>query len=545
MDTTRRGLMHVLGGALALTVLAAGCTGRAAVTPSPTAPPSARPAANTSPAQTARPLRSGPAPKHIGCDAIVAGKPPTYPDPTLPPPPSPAISGGDAVAEQAITRALEALTGLSSYRFTVEVIGRELPTLQASTFDLAVKGKVDHSDGLAVDAVMGTRMREADGSAAITSGGQQIKAGGGYVWGTDNVSGDLEPMRDPAIEETLRLLTPEGSAERYVLPFATGYRRIGAERHAGIATQHYQASRKGEAAYARTMDFEGPLTADVWIAGDGDYLVGARVTGKASHVDPTTKNKVDDSFVLAFEVTNPNDPANTVTLPVPPVSDPPRPGHAPVDLMLTYDIAPAGGRMPTAADLDQIGVTLRTRLDVYDRPIKVDFIGLTQVVVTICGTTTPDADRRLASSRGALTLVPLPRDRYGSSSAPGPSPLPLVGSKIDATLPPIAPAARAGLTTAHVDPTTGKRGLAFYPENKTADAFRTYAANHRDEFVAVVLDGIVLATLPIDDRTAKAAFVFTGDYTEAESRNMASWLYKDPIPFELQLIEDVEVPAST
>lgn len=489
-------------------------------------------------------MRSGPTPKDIGCDAIIAAKPQAYPDPSLPPPPRPTIGGGDAAAGRAITRAADALEGLTSYRFSVEVIGRDLPTLQASTLDWAVEGKVDRSDGLAIDAVMGSRMREADGSAAITSGGQQFKAGDGYVWSTDNVSDDLQPMRDPAIQETVQLLTPEGSATRYVVPFAAGYRRVGAERHAGVATQHYQASQRGETAYARTLDFEGPLTADVWIAGDGGYLVGARVTGKASHVDPTTNNKVDDSFVLAFEVSHANDAANAVTLPVPPVPDPPRPGHAPVDLMLTYDVASAGARMPTAVDLDQIGVTLRTRLDVSKRPIKVDVVGLTQVVVTICGTTTPDADRRLTAAQGALEVVPLPKDRYGTSSGPGPSPLPPVGSEIDPALTPIAPAARAGLTTAYVDPTTGKRGLAFYPENKTADAFRTYAANHRDEFVAVVLDGIVLATMPIDARTAKAAFVFTGDYTEAESRNLASSLYTEPIPFELQLIEDVEIPAT-
>jgi len=543
MDTTRRGLTYVVYVALSVSVIAAACTGRSPVTPSAAASPSARPAANALPTQTARPMRSGPAPKDFGCDAIVAAKPEHYPDPTLPPAPTPTISGGDAAAAQAIARAVDRLAGLTSYRFSVEVTGRDLPTLQASTFDFAVEGTLDRSNGLAIDAVMGSRMREADGSAAISSGGQQLKVGGGYVWGTDNVSGDLEPMRDAAIGENVQLLTPEGSAARYVLPFAAGYRRIGAERHGGVATQHYQASRSGEAAYERTMDFDGPLTADVWIASDGGYLVGARVTGNVSHIDPTTKHTVDDGFSLAFEVSDANDPANTVTLPATPVPDPPRARHGPVDLLLTYDIAPSGGRMPTAADLDQIGVTLRTRLDVYDRPVKVDFVGLTQVVVTICGTTTPDADRRLTSSQGALTIVPLPRDRFGTSTAPGPSPLPSAGSKIDATLKPIAPAARAGLTTAHVDPKTGKRGLAFYPDNKTADAFRAYAANHRDEFVAVVLDGIVLATLPIDARTAKAAFVFTGDYTEAESRDLASSLYKDPMTFELQLIEDVEMPA--
>ncbi len=70
-----------------------------------------------------------------------------------------------------------------------------------------------------------------------------------------------------------------------------------------------------------------------------------------------------------------------------------------------------------------------------------------------------------------------------------------------------------------------------------------YAAAHLDEFVAVVLDGTVVATIPIDARTAKGNFVFTGDYTEAETRLLASYLYRDPILYELQPIEDVEIPT--
>jgi preprotein translocase subunit SecD len=120
-----------------------------------------------------------------------------------------------------------------------------------------------------------------------------------------------------------------------------------------------------------------------------------------------------------------------------------------------------------------------------------------------------------------------------------------MGSQIDATLAPIAPASGLGLTTAHVDPTSGQRGLAFRLGNQACDAFTAYAATHPDEFVAVVLDGTILATLPIDERMARCHFVFTGDYTEAESHNLASYLYRDPIAFELEPTDDVEIPAQT
>jgi preprotein translocase subunit SecD len=363
------------------------------------------------------------------------------------------------------------------------------------------------------------------------------------VWEIDNVSEVLEPSRSSGIFEKVTLVTPEGSAARFVIPFAAGYRRVGAERYEGVATIHYRATAKGVAAYSKILEFKGPLSADVWVAADGGHLVAARVSGKASHKDATTGIVVDDSFTVAFEVSHPNDPANVVTLPVAPKPDPPRPTKAPVDLQLTLRVLPNAGRAPTAAELDEIGVALRTRLNVYERPVKVDISGVDRVVVTVCRTTTPDEDRRLATTAGALTVVPLPRDRFGTVASPGPEALPAVGSTIDPALQPVAPASGLGLTTAHVDPTTGQRGLAFYLSNTVAETFRSYAAGHRGEFVAIVLDGSVLATLPIDDRTAKGNFVFTGDYTEAESRNLASYLYRDPIPYELRLIEDIEIPA--
>jgi hypothetical protein len=533
-------------------IVVAACTSQPTGTPSPaqsgassTAPSSATKASPSPAASASRPTRPGPLPQDVGCADIIANKPPAYPDATIPPGPVVRIAGGDAAVAAAITRAADELAGLRSYRFTVDVVGRDITTLGPSTLDFAVEGTIDRSADFAIDAVMGSRMREPDGSAAISSGGEGLKAGHGYLWGTDNVSGDPEPVRDGSTMALIGLVTPEGNAVRYVTPFAAGYRRVGVQRHAGVATQHYQATAKGKAAYAKTLQFDGSLTADVWIAANGGHLVGARVSGTAGHVDPSTKNTVDDGFTLAFEVTRPNDPDNVVSLPATPVPDPVRPAVAPVDLELFYQIMPTDGKVPTLEDAQAIGVALRTRLDISNRPVRVDVLGASRLIVTVCGTTDPEGDRRLITSGGALTVVPLPKDRFGTASDPGPESLPPVGGRIDPSLAPIAPASGLGLTTAHVDPTTGQRGLAFRLGNQASEAFMTYAAAHQSEFVAVVLDGTVLATLPIDERTAKGNFVFTGDYTEAESHNLASFLYRDPITFVLGPTDDVEIPAQT
>jgi preprotein translocase subunit SecD len=205
---------------------------------------------------------------------------------------------------------------------------------------------------------------------------------------------------------------------------------------------------------------------------------------------------------------------------------------------------PSNGVSPTSADLDAIGVALRTRLDISNRPVKVDIVGPDRIVVTVCGTKQPDADRRLIAAGGALTVVALPVDAYGTTQHAGAKAPPPVGSPIDPALTPVAPAARLGLTTAHVDPTTGKRGLAFVLSNQAEDTFRAYAKAHPHEYIAIVLDGTVLATLPIEGATAEGRFVFTGDYTEGESHLLARYLYEDPIRFELRPTSDTAVPSS-
>ena len=94
------------------------------------------------------------------------------------------------------------------------------------------------------------------------------------------------------------------------------------------------------------------------------YLAAARIAGQGKQRDATSGVEYDDAFLLAFDVSKANDPANVVQLPVLPVPDPVRPSHAPVDLRLEYQVLPAGGVHPTPQDLDAIGVAIRVRLDV-------------------------------------------------------------------------------------------------------------------------------------------------------------------------------------
>jgi hypothetical protein len=453
------------------------------------------------------------------------------------------MTNPDRASEAAFEKAVGALADLRSFRFTADVVGLDARTLAPTTIDFGVRGTVSHESGLAMDAVIGTRMREPDGSAAV-SGGSQLLAGNGWIWMTDNVSGVLEPSPVAAVGDVFSILAPEGLAVRVLMPFAGGYTRAGSERHGGVATVHYRTSRAGAAAYRSTFQYPGKITGDVWVASEGGHLVGARIEGTASRVDPSTGADIEIPLIVGIEITDPDSAANVIKLPVSPVPDPVRRSGPPVDMQLKYRVLPAIGRVPRAAEIDDMTVTLRVRLNVSNRRIRVDVAEPDRIVVTICHTTNPDADRHLVEQRGALTVVPLPATEYGTTIRPGPRPLPTVGATIDQALEPVAPAARVGLSRTHVDPTNGRRGVTFAVGNDASTKVRTYAAGHRDEYIALVLDGVVLAVLPIDDNVAKGHFAFTGDYTEAEARLLAGMLYRDPLPFELEKTADVEVASS-
>jgi hypothetical protein len=501
--------------------------------PSTTTQPSAPP--------SSRPPEPSPTFVDLGCAALVETPPPLPLEPSTPPIQDPTIRGKDVGAIEAITRAAERLAALDSYRFSVGVLGRDVVALEWSPLDFALRGTLTRSNGLAIDALIGTRLRESNGTDASVSSSSQLVLGDGYIWELDNVSQVLEPMPVGSLEAAILPLLPDGLAARVVVPFAGGYERVGEERRDGIETVHYRASKEGAAAYSTALHFGGDLAADLWIASGDGHVTAVRIEGSENHVDEATGATIEDWVLIEFSVTQANDATNVVDLPARPVPDPVRPSGPPVDLQLEYRVmSPAG----IPVDLHAIGVTLRTRLDVSARPTDVTVIAPDRLVVTVCDTTHPDEDLALIAAIGAVTVVPLPADDYGSSSKPGRLARPAVGSTIDPALDPIAPPAAMGLTSPHVDPVTGHRGVAFHPRNADADALRAYAEKHLGEYVAVVLDGNVLAVIPIDERVATGRIAFTGDYTEAESRRFARNLYREPLPFPLELVHEVKVPAS-
>jgi hypothetical protein len=525
-----------------------GCTPtvRAPESSPPSASPGSTPTrAASSPAPTVAPSRTprtnpGISAAALGCEVRKEPRSTSAPPPLgqAAPIPQPRIDDPDAAAGRAIRQAIDALDKLGSYRFSTSVTGRNFFDIsQATTFDFGMQAKLTQRGRLALDGILGSRIREPDGSAA-TSGGWQVLMGDGWAWGMDNVSGVLEPISLERFGPLLDL-APAPMLRRHVLPFAAGFRPVGDERHAGIATTHYRATQATAAEYATLAKLGGKLRADVWIAKAGGWLAGATITGTA----PAPGNpKFTDILDLRVAVEHVDDPADVIKLPAAPVPDPIRPVGPEVHLRLSFRSEVPHGQRPDAKEIDQMGVTLRVRLDVYDRQVDVETLPDGRIVATICFTTEPEEDQRLAQMTGALTVVPLPPGPYGTAAHSGPTALPAPGERIDPSLEPIAPAGEAH-TVSHVDPVTGRRGVAFRLDNKAGDVYREWAKAHADEYVALVFDGVVLGTQAVRDQVADGSFAFTGDYTRAEAERLRDQLRQPPLAYPLVLVDAIEVPV--
>jgi hypothetical protein len=336
---------------------------------------------------------------------------------------------------------------------------------------------------------------------------------------------------------------PDAIAERAIKPFAGGFVRANDEERNGVSAVRYDLTESGRAAYAAATALKGQINGSVWIAKSGGYLVSASIKGEGDPVPQPSGGSWQDGFTLQLDITRANDPLNVVEAPVLPQPDATTPAGNPVDLRLEFDVLPAGATAPTAEDAAQIANSMRRRLDTDHRPIWVEENG-TRLTVIDCRTTTADGDRQLAVTPGLLSVVPLPPGDFGTLPAPGPTGLPVAGASIDPNLIALPYPGRAGSIHPHVDPSTGRRGLALTLDNRAANGFREWSAAHTNEFFAVVLDGSILSVLSVEGRSAEGRFVFTGPYTSEDVAQLVRELESTPLAFPLKLVKESRGPAA-
>ena len=212
-----------------------------------------------------------------------------------------------------------------------------------------------------------------------------------------------------------------------------------------------------------------------------------------------------------------------------------------------YQALPKDGRTPGVSDLATIRDIIERRVNSTGvaEPI-VQTQGGDRVVVELPGVSDPEAIRRLVGQTGRLDFVPLPRERYGTSSAPGPNQA-VEGQPLPTQELPLF----SGDQIESSNPTTdqqGQRAVGFVLRGEGARLFSDYTTNHLDEFFAIVLDGVVVSAPRIESPITTGQGIITGGgfggFPAAEMNNLVTILRYGSLPFPVQELSNEQVSAT-
>jgi protein-export membrane protein SecD len=205
-------------------------------------------------------------------------------------------------------------------------------------------------------------------------------------------------------------------------------------------------------------------------------------------------------------------------------------------LQVEYQALPAGGKSPDAAAMGTIKQIVENRINttgVVEPVIQTQ--GTDRIVVELPGVNHPDPIRKLLGQTGRLDFVPLPPERYGSGSAPGPNvatqgqPLPteetalFSGDQVDQAF-------------ASQD-SNGARAVGFRLKSEGGKLFGDYTTANVNNFFAIVLDGSVVSAPVIQSAITGGEGIITGGtggFTVTEMNNLVTVLAYGSLPFPLQ-----------
>ena len=205
-------------------------------------------------------------------------------------------------------------------------------------------------------------------------------------------------------------------------------------------------------------------------------------------------------------------------------------------LQVEYQALPAGGRSPDAAAMATIRQIVENRVNAQGvaEPVVLTQ-GTDRIVVELPGVDDPDQIRRLLGQTGRLDFVPLPPERYGTGSAPGPNqavegrPLPteevalFSGDQVD----------QAFATQDEM----GRRAVGFRLRSDGARLFGDYTTANVNNFFAIVLDGIVVSAPVIQSAITGGEGIISGGaggFSVAEMNGLITVLAYGSLPFPLQ-----------
>jgi len=215
-------------------------------------------------------------------------------------------------------------------------------------------------------------------------------------------------------------------------------------------------------------------------------------------------------------------------------------------LQVEYQALPVDGKSPDAAAMATIKTIVENRVNTTGvaEPV-VQTQGTDRIVVELPGVNNPDAIRQLLGQTGRLDFVPLPTERYGNGTTPGPNvasqgqPLPtqetvlFSGDQVDQAF-------------ASAD-STGQRAVGFRLKSEGARLFGDYTTANVNNFFAIVLDGDVVSAPVIQSPITGGEGIITGGsggFTVTEMNNLITVLAYGSLPFPLAEVGFQQIGAT-
>ena len=218
-------------------------------------------------------------------------------------PTGPSGSSGAAATSAAggsgLSGAVVSLSRVSSYKFRMTLAGGTFGSL----FALLPDGG---STGNAAFTVGGTIVTSPAQAADITMGSFHIIEIGGYDYMDLGTGGFVKtPVTGTGLADSLSPATLFSSA--ITASTVGGYQRVGSESKNGVDADHYQATAAALAEYGSILGVtDATWSANVWLAKAGGYPVSVAIVAQSGSTV---------AYQLSFDLTNVNDPSNSVTEP--------------------------------------------------------------------------------------------------------------------------------------------------------------------------------------------------------------------------------------
>jgi hypothetical protein len=218
----------------------------------------------------------------------------------------PSASPGGSGSSTSLDGAGNALSNLSSYKFTETVVGGDLSDNTLST--------LPNAPASGIFKVSGSYLFTPNAAADVTIADvlHEISVGGSDYQDVANqgshLTGSFTQIDTSSNTSFVDQLSPTSVYTSF--DFSGDFTMAGDETKDGVDTTHYQAGDSALAEFATVSGEQaGAWTADVWLANTGGYPVAISIVGTTSTTDKTVV------YERTFDLSDVNSPTNTVTVP--------------------------------------------------------------------------------------------------------------------------------------------------------------------------------------------------------------------------------------